>query len=85
VNRRIDELDTVHNPDRFMADLRQILSQGRKRIGILIGAGGPLSVRVDAGGKLDPNGQALIPGVDDLTNQALQKLKGTEATAAAEI
>jgi len=29
-------LDTVHNPDRFMADLRQILSQGRKRIGILI-------------------------------------------------
>jgi hypothetical protein len=45
-----------------MADLRQILSQGRKRIGILIGAGGPLSVRVDAGGKLDPNGQALIPG-----------------------
>jgi hypothetical protein len=42
------QLDTVHNPDRFMADLRQILSQGRKRIGILIGAGGPLSVRVDA-------------------------------------
>ena len=68
-----------------MADLRQILSQGRKRIGILIGAGGPLSVRIDAGGKLDPNGQALIPGVNDLTNQALQKLSGKEANAAAEI
>ncbi len=68
-----------------MADLRQILSQGRKRIGILIGAGGPLSVRVDAAGKLDPNGQALIPGVNDLTNQALLKLNGNEATAAAEI
>lgn len=78
-------MDTVHNPDRFMADLRQILSQGRKRIGILIGAGGPLSVRVDAGGKLDPNGQALIPGVNDLTAQALQTLNGAEATAAAEI
>ena len=53
-----------------MADLRQILSQGRKRIGILIGAGGPLSVHINADGKLDPNGQALIPGVNDLTNQA---------------
>lgn len=78
-------MDTVHNPDRFMADLRQILSQGRKRIGVLIGAGGPLSVRVDATGKLDPNGQALIPGVNDLTDQALLKLTGTEAAAAAAI
>lgn len=78
-------LDTVHNPDRFMADLRQILSQGRKRIGILIGAGGPLSVRVDAHGKLDPTGQPLIPGVNVLTDQALVNLTGTEATAAAAI
>ncbi|MEC5322906.1 SIR2 family NAD-dependent protein deacylase [Aurantimonas sp. A3-2-R12] len=68
-----------------MADLRQILSQGRKRIGVLIGAGAPLSVRVDATGKLDPNGQALIPGVDELTNQAVAKLTGTEATATAAI
>ncbi|ALJ09869.1 hypothetical protein JL11_00120 [Brevundimonas sp. DS20] len=68
-----------------MADLRQILSQGRKRIGVLIGAGAPLSVRVDADGKLDPNGQALIPGVDALTNQALAKLTGAQATAAAAI
>lgn len=78
-------MDTVHNPDRFMADLRQILSQGRKRIGVLIGAGGPLSVRVDAAGKLDPNGQALIPGVNVLTDQALLKLTGKEAAAAAAI
>lgn len=68
-----------------MADLRQILSQGRKRIGILVGAGAPLSVRVDATGKLDPNGGALIPGVDDLTNQAISKLAGTQASAAAAI
>lgn len=78
-------LDTVHNPDRFMADLRQILSQGRKRIGVLIGAGGPLSVRVDAQGKLDPTGQPLIPGVNVLTDQALANLTGTEAAAAAAI
>lgn len=68
-----------------MADLRQILSQGRKRIGVLIGAGAPLSVRVDATGKLDPNGQALIPGVDALTDQAVAKLTGTNAAAAAAI
>lgn len=68
-----------------MADLRQILSQGRKRIGVLIGAGAPLSVKVDGTGKLDPNGQSLIPGVDELTNKAVEKLTGTEATAAAAI
>ena len=78
-------LDTVHNPDRFMADLRQILSQGRKRIGVVIGAGAPLSVRVDAAGKLDPAGQALIPGVDELTNKTLLTLTGTQATAASAI
>lgn len=68
-----------------MADLRQILSQGRKRIGVLVGAGAPLSVRVDATGKLDPNGQSLIPGVDALTDQAVAKLAGPEASAAAAI
>ena len=78
-------MDTVHNPDRFMADLRQILSQGRKRIGVLIGAGAPLSVRVDTSGKLDPNGQALIPGVEALTNKVVAKLTGKQATAAAAI
>jgi hypothetical protein len=36
---------TVHNPDRYMGDLRQILAQGRKRIGLLIGAGAPASIQ----------------------------------------
>lgn len=68
-----------------MADLRQILSQGRKRIGILIGAGAPLSVHVNESGTLDPKGHALIPGVDDLTNKAVATLTGVQATAAAAI
>lgn len=38
---------TVHNPDRYMGDLRQILAQGRKRIGLLIGAGAPASIQYD--------------------------------------
>jgi len=64
-----------------MADLRQVLSQGRKRIGILIGAGAPLSVRVNTDGNIDQNGSALIPGVDALTTKALEKLDGIEKTA----
>ena len=38
---------TVHNPDRYMGDLRQILAQGRKRIGPLVGAGAPASIQYD--------------------------------------
>jgi len=30
---------SVHNPDQYMASLRQIIAQGRKRIGLLVGAG----------------------------------------------
>ena len=74
-------MDSVHNPDRFIGDLRQILSQGRKRIGLLIGAGAPLSVRVDAQGKLDAGGQALVPGVDALTDAAIANLTGANAIA----
>ena len=58
---------TLHNPDRFMVDLRQILSQGKKRIGLLLGAGAPVSVRVNADGKLDASGAPLIPDVARLT------------------
>lgn len=78
-------MDSVHNPDRFMGDLRQILSQGRKRIGVLVGAGAPLSVRVDVAGNLDPAGKALIPGVDALTDLAIATLSSDQATAAAAI
>lgn len=61
-------MPTVHDPDRFIADLRQILSQGRKRIGLIVGAGAPMSIKIDANGKLSENGSPLIPGVDELTN-----------------
>ena len=52
---------TIHNPDRFMIDLRQILSQGRKRIGILIGAGAPTAIQVDEDNRLVDCGAPLIP------------------------
>jgi hypothetical protein len=68
-----------------MADLRQILSQGRKRIGLLVGAGAPYALRVDASGHLSETGKPLIPGVDALTADVLADLGGAEAAAATAI
>ena len=65
---------TIHNPDRYMIDLRQILSQGRKRIGLLIGAGAPVSIKVNNGGKLDDTGDPLIPDVEKLTAKVQNEL-----------
>lgn len=66
---------TLHNPDRFMVDLRQILSQGKKRIGLLIGAGAPVSVRVNVAGALDDDGAPLIPDVARLTEAVVGGLE----------
>lgn len=60
-------METLHDPDRFMADLRQVLSQGRKRIGLLVGAGAPMSIKVDLHGNIAATGSPLIPGVDELS------------------
>ena len=65
----------IHNPDRYMADLRQILSQGRKRIGLLIGAGAPTAIRVNGDGRTVENGgDPLIPDVAGLTNYVVSAL-----------
>jgi len=65
---------TLHDPDRYMADLRQILSQGRKRIGILIGAGAPSAIRVYADSPVASDDRPLIPDVEDLTNAVIDAL-----------
>lgn len=71
---------TVHNPDRYMSELRQILAQGRKRIGVLLGAGAPASLTVDRKtGKLDPKGEVLIPTIADLTSRVLEGLNESSA------
>jgi len=66
---------TLHNPDRFMVDLRRILSQGKKRIGLLLGAGAPVSVRVNDDGGLDVSGKPLIPNVAGLTSNVIETLE----------
>lgn len=73
-------MESTHNPDRYMSDLRQVLSQGRKRIGLLVGAGAPLAIRVSETGELQPNGKPLIPGVEELTARATSGLEATQVT-----
>lgn len=76
----MDEM-TLHNPDRYMADLRQILSQGRKRVGLLLGAGAPVSVRINDDGNLDnESGEPLIPDVTRLTNSVVDSLDTADKT-----
>ena len=66
---------TIHNPDRYMADLRQILSQGRKRIGLLLGAGAPTAIRVDGDGRIvEGGGTPLVPDVAGLTDAVVNAL-----------
>jgi hypothetical protein len=70
---------TVHNPDRYMADLRTLVAQGRKRIGFLIGAGA-------AAGLPSPSGSGpLIPAVDGLTIQVRKALQPDYAVVLAAI
>ena len=66
---------TIHNPDVYMSDLRQMLAQGRKRMGLLIGAGGPARVLVDKStGRTAMTGESLIPVTAELTRRVLLAL-----------
>lgn len=56
---------SIHNPDQYMAALRTIIAQGRKRIGLLVGAG------AGAGTAKDDGTYPLIPAVEGLTKQVL--------------
>lgn len=58
-------MTSVHNPDQYMTSLRTIIAQGRKRIGLLIGAGGP------AGMAKSDGSYPLIPAVEGLTKLVL--------------
>ena len=71
-------MDTVHNPDRYMAYLRQLLSQGKKRIGLLVGAGAPTSILVNKDGQIVEDGDSLIPNVEGLTTSTLGALDPKE-------
>jgi len=65
--------ETVHNPDQYMYDFKHILTHGRKKIGLLIGAGAPVSINIGDESKWIP----LIPDIAGLT-LAVRRIKGEE-------
>lgn len=60
---------SVHNPDQYMVGLRQIVAQGSKRVGLLVGAGAPASISPPGSDK------PLIPAVAGLTDLVMAALK----------
>lgn len=61
--------ETVHNPDQHMTALRTIIAGGRKRIGLLLGAG------ASAGMRREDGTYPLIPAVVGLTTLVLTSLQ----------
>jgi hypothetical protein len=70
--------EAIHNPDQYISDLRLLLSQGRKRVAVLIGAGAPASIEVAPG-------KPLIPMVRQLTDDVLAKLTDDERKIVTEV
>lgn len=62
--------NTSHNPDQHMFGLRQIATNGKKRIGLLLGAGAPVSINVGTNGEWEP----LIPNIAGLEVIVLKQL-----------
>ncbi|WP_431048915.1 SIR2 family protein [Roseateles sp. L2-2] len=62
--------NTIHNPDQYMFGFRQLATNGRKRIAVLIGAGAPVSIDVGTDGQW----KSLIPNIAGLEVIVLQAL-----------
>lgn len=71
--------ETVHNPDQYMTALRTIIAGGRKRIGLLLGAG------ASAGMKRADGTYPLIPAVAGLTKLVLDVLEAEYGKQIAEL
>ena len=54
----------VHNPDQYMYDFQHVLTHSKKKIGILLGAGAPVSINVANVGE---EWKSLIPDIAGLT------------------
>ncbi|RXZ36649.1 SIR2 family protein [Oxalobacteraceae bacterium CAVE-383] len=55
--------NTSHNPDQYLFDFRHLATHGRKKIGLLVGAGAPVSINVGEAEQY----VSLIPNVLGLT------------------
>lgn len=73
--------NTAHNPDQHMFGLRQIATNGKKRIGLLLGAGAPVSIDVGSDGEWKP----LIPNIAGLEVIVLDQLSAPHKKVYAQI
>lgn len=69
---------TVHNPDQYMYDFRHVLTHSKKKIGILIGAGAPVSINT---AEVNEPRVPLIPDIAGLTDIVYQDLNDLEQFA----
>ena len=67
-------MDVFHDPTRQIDYLRQSLGNDRTPLGFLLGAGCPLSVRVQENGEDNP----IIPGIVGLTEHVCTAMRGAE-------
>ncbi len=67
-------ISSIHNPDTYMFDFRQLVTNGRKKIGILIGAGAPVSINTSTNESYIP----LIPNIEGLTTHVKSALSSQQ-------
>lgn len=67
-----------HNLDQCMIDFRKVISQRRKRLGLLLGAGVPVSIKVNTENDLDENGKPIIPAINELTERVIKNMEPRE-------
>ncbi len=68
-------MTTIHNPDQYMYDFKHIMTHGKKKIGVLIGAGAPVSIDIGI-----DEWKPLIPDIAGLTKIVKERLTPTELT-----
>ncbi|KAF2410356.1 SIR2-like domain-containing protein [Pseudomonas antarctica] len=68
--------ESVHNPDQYMFGFRQAITNGKKKIGLLLGAGAPFSINIGGDGPWQP----LIPNVVGLTKTIKENLERDDLT-----
>lgn len=73
--------ESVHNPDQYMFSFRQTITNGKKKIGILLGAGAPVSINIGS----PENWMPLIPNVIGLTKAVREDLPPADLTVFNEI
>jgi hypothetical protein len=71
-------MSAVHDPSRYLNFLQQCLCQNKRRIGFVIGAGCPTSIRVSVAGRDEP----LIPDIQGLTKVVADHIRTTALTSA---